>query len=505
MTSFDLWPEPSLPPSPTSPNRFPGANHESTETLRDVLRLNHEKWHIFYDELGRHNHISHHVLAVWALGGHKDIVRMGYEKNEFLQQPRGTSPGVITEENWIEHLGKREYYAAYQDFFMGIVSKVGGPKALEDYVFSGKANFGSKNKAGRYPEMLCRIQAGIMHGHIHIGYGAEFSIPGMYIEGLAEAAVSDSENSQLIPKALFDSVDAETQSSVASRLQSVLSLGGTTSSGSSGVDAFTILARIAKDPKIVSKAMGLETMYYSLMEDCGDALYDYASQWTLDVSSPAAVQEKIEELQWAMTLMYAVPGYKQLDDGDFNADFLAAHFITSAIFLPSLVGVLTPRSQALLLRSFFATVLGWWVLIGKPPLNIPALFEDNELANPTPPQPQPAPHAHALPSSDSPTAVNPNPWTWLIQQAIVHPDDHFPKCQRALVHYAQLYGSRPKGYWSGKRKTELEGAEEMDGSLFLRAAVLTQKRIGRVFESVPPLQIYWDRKTYIPGAKFDSY
>ncbi|KAF9259180.1 hypothetical protein L218DRAFT_1004149 [Marasmius fiardii PR-910] len=453
---IDLWPEPSLPPSQTSPGRLAGANHESTETLRSLLRENHERWHIYYDKLGRHNHISHHSIAVWALGAHKDIVRMGYDKNEFLQQPRGMSPEAVTEKNRIERIGKHELSSQ--------VTENGGPRTLEDYVFSSNANFGNKNKAGRYPEMLCRIQSGIMHGHIHVGYGAEFGLPGMYIEGLAEAAVSDTGNSQLIPKALFDSVDSRNQTSVTSRLLSAFTLKGTTPPLiSPGVHAFTILARVANDPKIVSKAMDYEKMYHSLMKDCGDALYHYASQWTLDVSSPATFQEKIEELQWAMTLMYAVPGYKQHDDGEFNADFITVHFVTSAIFLPSLVSVLAPRSQAL--RSFFATVLGWWVTL----------------------------------------VVKPNPWTWLVHQAITHPDDHLPKCQRALMHFAQLYGSRPKGYWSGKRKTELEGAEEMDGSLFLRAAVLTQNRIWRVFESVPPHQVYWDRKTYIPGARMESY
>ncbi|KAL0576096.1 hypothetical protein V5O48_005870 [Marasmius crinis-equi] len=501
----DLWPVPSLPPSQTSPTRLPGASYESTEVLREVLRKNHEKWHIFYDELGRHNHISHHVLAVWALGAHQDIVRDGYDKNENLQRPKGSSPEPITEENWIEHLGERPYYSAYIDFFTKIVTRDGGSKAMEDYLFSSKANFGSKNKADKHPEMLSRLQAGIMHGHIHVGYGAEFGLPGMLVEGLAESAVSEPEGSEMVPAALFTAVDAETQFSVASRLQSVLSLGGGSAPAPSsrGVDAFTVIARIGQDVKIVSKVMGLDTMFVSLSKDCGDALYKHVSDWALDVSSPESVQAKIEELQWAMTLMYAVPGYKQLDGGEFNADFLSVHFVTSAIFLPSLVTRLSPRSQALLLRAFFVHVLAWWVLIGKPPLDIPRFFSDpDNTPHPAPPSPQPSPNPHALPAPDSPVATNPNPWTWLIQQAIVHPDDHFPKCQRALYHYAQLYGARPKGYWSG---TELEGVEEMDGSLFVRAAGLTQKRVGRPFEKVPKLQIYWDRKSYIPGAPHDSY
>ncbi|KAJ8081515.1 hypothetical protein PM082_007360 [Marasmius tenuissimus] len=500
----DLWPVPAHPPSQASPSRLPGSTYDSTEVLREVLKKNHEKWHIFYDDLGRHNHIAHHVIAVWALGAHEDIVRMGYDKNEFLQQPKGSSPEPITEQNWIEHLGDRRFYSAYVDFFTKIVTRDGSSKALEDYIFSLTANFGRKNKDGQHPQMLSRFEAGIMHGHIHAGYGAEFGLPGMYVEALAESAVTDPEGSEITPAELFTTVDAETQFSVASRLQSVLTLGGSSApSTSKGVDAFTIIARVSNDPKLVSTDMDLGTMFVNLSKSCGDVLYKHASDWALDVSNPDSVQQKIEELQWAMTLMYAVAGYKQLDDGDFNADFLAVHFVTSSIFLQSMVARLSPRSQALLLRNWFTHILGWWVLIGKPSLDIAKFFSDPDNSpHPAPPSPQPPPNPQALPTPDSHAATNPNPWTWLIQQAIVHPDDHFPKCQRSLYHYAQLYGTRPKGYWSN---TELEGVEELDGSLFIRAASLTQQRLGRHFEEVPKLQIYWDRKSYFPGAPFDSY
>jgi hypothetical protein len=41
-----------------------------------------------------------------------------------------------------------------------------------------------------------------------------------------------------------------------------------------------------------------------------------------------------------------------------------------------------------------------------------------------------------------------------------------------LAHFSSIYGTRPKGYFTG---TELEGAEMLDGSLFLMAARLSEE------------------------------
>ncbi|EEB87405.1 hypothetical protein MPER_15251, partial [Moniliophthora perniciosa FA553] len=147
------------------------------------LNKNHEKWHVFFDDFGRHNHISHHVLAVWALGAHEDVVRAGYDKNEWIQRPRGSSPGPVTKENFNDHLGDHRFYDAYLNFFAEIVRTEGYAKALEDYVFSPKANFSSTNKDDQPPEMVSRLAAGLLHAHIHVGYGAEFGLPGMFVEG----------------------------------------------------------------------------------------------------------------------------------------------------------------------------------------------------------------------------------------------------------------------------------------------------------------------------------
>ncbi|KAK7060918.1 hypothetical protein VNI00_000651 [Paramarasmius palmivorus] len=504
---FDLWPNPALPPSQFSPVRLPGTSPESTKTLREVLRKNHEQWHCFYDELGRHNHISHHTLAVWALGAHQDVVRMGYDKNEHLQQPKGESPGVITKENWKDSLGDRRHYSSYIAFFTSVVKEIGSARAVEQYVLSHEANFGSKNKEGKTPEMLSRLQAGIMHAHIHVGYGAEFGLPGMVVEGLAEAAVSEPDSTDVIPATLWD--EAQNTSSLSAKLSSVLSLGGSTASAETkeNVTALDILNLIITDTSIQPQSMGLETMYADVQRTCGAKIAEHVNKWSFSPSQPSKeeIQSKIEELHFALTLMYAVPGYKGAEEGQFNADFLSCHFVTSGIFAPSLVTYLSPINQVRLLKGFFGACLSWYVSIGKPRLDLRPLFGDEELGHPRPPEEEEVKkraHRHTLPRPE-----NPNPWTWILREAIVNPDDHVPKCQRALAHYANLYGAREKASFSLKADAEqsgIKGIEELDGTLFLRAAALTQQRLGRDREEVPKLQIYWDRRGYMGGGD-DSY
>lgn len=146
--------------------------------------------------------------------------------------------------------------------------------------------------------------------------------------------------------------------------------------------------------------------------------------------------------------------------------------VTSSVFLPSLIAYLTPRAQVLLLRAYLASAVAWLVARGRPSLNIRSFFE----STPTTPNPPSSPvvlPADHIPAQDD--IQTPNPFLPLIQSSIVHPSDHHPKIQRAFAHFSTIYGSRPKGYFAG---TELDGAEELDGSLFLRAAVLTANYMG---------------------------
>lgn len=163
------------------------------------------------------------------------------------------------------------------------------------------------------------------------------------------------------------------------------------------------------------------------------------------------------------------------------------HLATSSIFLPSIVAYLSPRSAALLLRSYFTVALTWYVGRGRPALPINEFYKVTTDKPVQPGEPHVAPGEKTL----TPEDVSPNPWLPIIQTTLVHPGEHLCKLQRSLMHDAALYGTYPAGYFSG---TELEGAELLDGTLFIRAAGLTAGVLGWIKEGQAIRD--WDRASF---------
>jgi hypothetical protein len=60
MTSaFDfLFPTPTLPPNLAAPARLSGITPQTVETLKKVLKDNHEHWHIFFNDFEFHKYAS---------------------------------------------------------------------------------------------------------------------------------------------------------------------------------------------------------------------------------------------------------------------------------------------------------------------------------------------------------------------------------------------------------------------------------------------------------------
>lgn len=98
----------------------------------------------------------------------------------------------------------------------------------------------------------------------------------------------------------------------------------------------------------------------------------------------------------------------------------------------------------------------------------------------------------------------PNPWLPLVQTTLVHPNEHLCKTQRALWHFAEWYGGAGRGAFAalahvasddagaagGAEGGGLDGAEVLDGTLFVRAAGLSADRLGWMREG--EAQRGWD-------------
>lgn len=52
---------------------------------------------------------------------------------------------------------------------------------FDEYIFSSHANY--IRGAERQPEMVTRLLEGLLHPMIHVGFGVEFTLPGIFAEG----------------------------------------------------------------------------------------------------------------------------------------------------------------------------------------------------------------------------------------------------------------------------------------------------------------------------------
>ncbi|KAL0062559.1 hypothetical protein AAF712_010598 [Marasmius tenuissimus] len=470
-----LFPRPSLSPSAISPHIFPGVTPESTKTVRNVLEDNYKKHHIFFNDKRFHNHIIHRALAVWALGGDAHVIQAGYDHDKSSQRPSYESPEPITRDNFKDHLGDENFYDGYLKYFVAELDQSSVGKVIEESVFSPAFNFAVENKFGEHPEMLSRFLDGLLHPMIHTGYGVEFDLPGTVAEGLAQTAVHKASSTAIVPPTAFSADSMPSDGSLSSRLYQMTFGSKNATAGKTSPHAFTTLARVLKDDKVKPGDPDAKSMYVAALEESGEAIHKHVSEWAeFDPSDPEIVKRKVEELQWVNVLFYAIPGFEAAENKEFKADFFTMHLVTSSLFLPSLIAPLSPASQHLLLRSYFASSLGWYIgRIGKKPLDIGRFFA----ADTATPALMPTPEKSA-PNSLSAEASNPNPWLGIINQSINHLDDHLCKIQRALGHYSTLYGWRATED-SEFSATELEGAEKIDGTLFIRAAGLTAKRLAR--------------------------
>ncbi|KAF9235890.1 hypothetical protein BU15DRAFT_64441 [Melanogaster broomeanus] len=460
----NLFPVPSLPPSLLSPQRFPGSSPESVAALQHVLKDNHNRYHIYFNYKQFHkcvftpppvvddvdrliSHVTHRALAIYALGGSASLIKDYYEQDANPQNMVGS------------------FYQGYVTFFSKQIDEKGAAGTLEEFIFSEKYNFQDGRDVTSQPEMLFRFVGGAWHPMIHAGYGVEFGLKGMLAEGLALCAVEILSERGLYPPSAFVPIPTAEVHGTGDLLSSlVLNAPPATAPiicKTGGVHAFDIIARMLKDDQFKPKAVvDASQQFADTIAVLGTVIRRYAEMWTVDLTKPGEIERKMEELIWVSSVTYGVGGF---DDGKaFKSDFFL-------LFLPSLIAYLSPRSQVSLLRAYFTMALILWVVRGRPALNVKAFMATTSI-EPTIPN---TPQAKTPPTTE--TTPIPNPFLPLIQSSLAHPNEHHIKIQRAFAHFNTLYGLRPLGYLAG---TELEGAELLDGSLFVRAAVLTADAMG---------------------------
>lgn len=370
---------------------FPGITPESTHALEEALQKNYEKFHVFFDPatgfhkyvhpvseppshlnahhglLSSHSHLAHHVICSWALGSKSEDIEQLYEANVKYEIPLVVSPEPITEKNFAAHVGDDKsvhpfpsfvpidvdidvdvdfrFYQAFRDFFILEVDKHGVEATIDNWVVGLAGNTTRGNADKKNPQMLARLLSLLMHGLIHLGYGLEFGLPVMVIEGmpfikhlynallkmivlsigLASIAVHQTDMASAIPESLFISTPEESGvfQHLISSVHSSLSLSPpSVTPSTTDVHALTIISRMLHDSTFSESQpiTNFDAVYDNLAR--GAEIVPYVDMWAFDASDLGLVQRKIQELHWAATLIFA-SGRKGAKENDpFWSDFV---------------------------------------------------------------------------------------------------------------------------------------------------------------------------------------
>ncbi|CAK5263338.1 unnamed protein product [Mycena citricolor] len=145
---------PGLVHSPATP--------EAGQKLRELLLRDTKEHHCFFNDLGFHNHLSHHLVAAYDMGATPALLQKIFDEEAKEQRPVGTNGDDLTEKNWTTKLGDRNAYGSYLSFFTDRIQNLGVQKTLEEFLMSPAAN-------GNGASMFARFFSGALHPFLHVG------------------------------------------------------------------------------------------------------------------------------------------------------------------------------------------------------------------------------------------------------------------------------------------------------------------------------------------------
>ncbi|KAF9492815.1 hypothetical protein BDN71DRAFT_1450985 [Pleurotus eryngii] len=449
---------------------LPRASPAVKTTAEELLSKDAEEHHCYFRSSGVHNHLSHHLLAAYDLGASEGVLRKIYEEEAKIQRPiileETDKDAVVTDENMAQYLGNQNAYAAFCQFFKRRVFELGAIQAIEEYIFSPKANEGSK-------AMLHRLVAGALHPFIQIGHGLEFGNPVLVATGLAQAAVHT----------------VQFQPAFATITEP-------------GPSMLEILRQVYDSPALHpvmpydNNALISSRMKAALTEGRAEEIQRICSQINLDGLSDDDYNAKVKEIIWTCTLlMFATgkPGKKP------RLDFFLMHLVTSSIFVKSYVDSLQVAShKADLIRAYVFTMILLLLSRGRPIIKPELVMTYTDKPRP------PNSHTSSYYQADGTALGNPlqvadyNPWLTLVTSSLHAPDSHVLKTMRTLVYAAREFGDTLPGGVDGAflrddaHGESHPGSSQLDGSLFVRAAGMTLDYMGWVVHGQPARED-WDR------------
>ncbi|KAJ7739259.1 hypothetical protein DFH07DRAFT_752245 [Mycena maculata] len=439
------------------------STQEAAGVLEQLLYKDYVSHHCFFNDLGFHNHLPHHLVAAYDMGAPPALLKLIYEELAPTLRPLDRQGDDITESNWTTRLGERQAYGSYLSFFSDQLSKNGTEETMRKYVMAPEAN-------GNGAAMLARFLGGALHPFLQVGFGAELGQDFMIAQGLAMGAVTSPNGINPVldqPSNLPEIVPTTKGVTLLALLREVY-------------DSPVLKPYLPYDPNAL-----LSTRARKIAEnpEYSATLRRIYAKWSIDTTLTGAAADaefasKVEECLWQATLLLAATGRPNRAP---RLDFFLMHVLTSALCLPIVLKILpNPVHKAQLLQAYARASALFVLLRGRPRIDIPLLM--SYTAAPGPPVHAPPGGADAL--GNPRDGRETSPWLAIVQNALHHKDAHVLKVVRTLYYCGQRYGETRPGEAIGARDAEGQethvGAGRMDGSIFVRAAGVVSDTLGWV-------------------------
>ncbi|KAF2475849.1 uncharacterized protein BDR25DRAFT_379416 [Lindgomyces ingoldianus] len=281
-----------------SPSATPGYTHangltgESAKKASELLTANHALYHTRWSALGFHiyhmdpllmstsDQITHHLLALWALGASPEQIQEMFDYNTpyqvSMRQPDGIGAAHVDMVDTVvfdECLGKNEFYKDYLQYFENEITKKGMKAVVKQYVLKGDE---------RANDIFCRMFTDMGAAMIHLGCGLEFQQSSVVAEALASACVHDDwPKSVLLPTEEFVRSNVKTPTKPLLQVLESLRSDPVVAAGVKASDPFNkirdgLLKRVPKDHlvpylsqfQVKSEAQDLEQKLGDMMQTC---------------------------------------------------------------------------------------------------------------------------------------------------------------------------------------------------------------------------------------------
>ncbi|KAI0403081.1 hypothetical protein F4802DRAFT_599417 [Xylaria palmicola] len=325
------------------------------EECNNLLKKNHEDYHIFFRDPAFHNHTAHSLLTNLALGASPQDLRDRFNENAAIQRKipeidTGLLEKLEDDSVFLATISQIHQYHTFLEFFKRQIEAKGYRAVVLEYVF------------GRTPvadRMLVQMVEGAFHPIIHLGFGIEFDLPVIVAEALAQAA---SHSSMEIGKVLFE---AEIKASAA---------GSTDGKPKPLVE----LVHSVRDNEHLRNApvwsdLG-NKMKAGVVGRAGGDMASIAAQFFIKPNDLEDLDRRTAEM--ASVCAYIACAAHQPGRAR-KIDFFIMHSVTSSIFCTVLNRQdwipLADRARAVEFKT--RTDLMWYAAIGSPALDITAISE----------------------------------------------------------------------------------------------------------------------------------